>query len=103
MGRGELCVSRDLIDPVPIDYDSGFPVKSTDLYYHTTNEEKRRMFPTGPRLADTRTVTSSGASTRRDNFCGDVEDRDERCVVTGDPPEVCQAAHLLPHNLGDTV
>jgi hypothetical protein len=58
--RGELCASRDLIDPVPIDYDSGFPVKSIDLYYHTTNEEKQRMFPIDPRLADPRTVTKSG-------------------------------------------
>jgi hypothetical protein len=101
--RGELCTEQDLTNPIPIDYDSALSATSIDLYYHTTDQEKRRMFPIDPRLADTRTVASSEASTCRDNFCGDVEDRDESCVVTGDPPEVCQAAHLLPRSLGDTV
>ena len=61
------------------------------------------MFPLDPNLADTRTVTSSRTSTRQDNFCWDVEDRDERCVVTGATSHVCQATHLLPYSKGDTV
>ena len=56
-----------------------------------------------PGLSTQGTVTSSRTSTRRDNFRGDVEDRGGRCVVTGVPPSVCNAAHLLPHSKGDTV
>ena len=55
-------------NPVPIDYDSGLSAVFMDLYYHTTDQEKRLMFPIDPKLADTRTVTSSGVSTRRDGF-----------------------------------
>jgi len=101
--RGHLCTERDPPDAVPIDYDSGLSAVSIDLYYHTTDQEKRRMFPIDPKLADTRTVTSSRTNTRRDNFRGDVEDRDRSCVVTGVPHRACQAAHLLPHSKGDTV
>ncbi len=101
--RGELCTECDLSNPVPIDYNSGLRAVSMDLYYHTTDQEKRHMFPLDPNLADTRTMTSSRTSTARDNFHGDVEGRDGSCVVTGDPGEVCDAAHLLPHSKGDTV
>src|ERR1700730_13513638 len=41
--RGELCAERDFPDPIPIDYDSGLSAVSIDLYYHTTDQEKRRM------------------------------------------------------------
>ena len=101
--RGELCTERDLPNPVPIDYDSGLSAVSIDLYYHTTDQEKRHFFPIDPKLAGTRTVTSSGTSSRRDGFCDDVENRDEVCVVTGAPGFVCDAAHLLPHGKGDKV
>ncbi|SRR5258708_7946533 len=100
--RGELCTEPDLPNPIPIDYDSGLSAVSIDVFYHTTDEEKSRMFPIDPKLAD-RTVTSSRTSTRRDDFREDVEGRDGSCVVTGDPASVCQAAHLLPHSKGDTV
>src|SRR6266478_3998202 len=73
---GELCTECDLSNPVPIDYNSGLPAVSMDLYYHTTDQEKRHMFPLDPNLADTRTMTSSRTSTARDNFHGDVEGRD---------------------------
>ena len=101
--RGHLCAEPDLPDPVPIDYDSGLPAISVDLYYYTSVEEKRRMFPIDPKLTDTRTVTSSRTSARRADFRKDVEARDERCVVTGTIPKYCDAAHLLPHSKGDTV
>ncbi|KAH9986093.1 hypothetical protein BJV74DRAFT_845570 [Russula compacta] len=101
--RGELCTDRDLGNPAPIDYDSPLSSVSIDLYYHTTDQEKRNMFPIDPRLADARTITSSRTSTCRDDFWEDVEDRDGTCVVTGDPPIACTAAHLLPHSRGDTV
>ena len=101
--QGELCTERDLPNPTPIDYNSELPAVSIDLYYHTTNQEKRWMFPIDPKLADTRTITSSGMSLRREDFCESVEGRDRGCVVTGDPACVCDAAHLLPHIKGDTV
>jgi len=101
--RGELCTERDLPNPVPIDYDSGLSAVPIDLYYHTTDQEKRHIFPIDPKLADTRTVTSSGTSSRRDGFRDDVEDRDGSCVVTGVTGLLCQASHLLPHSKGSTV
>ena len=73
------------------------------LYYHTTDQEKRHIFPIDPKLADMRTVTSSGTSSRRDGFRDEVENRDEVCVVTGGPGFLCDAAHLLPHSKGDKV
>ncbi|KAI0256499.1 hypothetical protein BJV78DRAFT_1081731, partial [Lactifluus subvellereus] len=101
--RGELSAERDLPNPVAIDYDSDLSVVSIDLYYRTTDEQKFRMFPLDPNLANTRTVTSSRTNTRRDDFRADVEERDGRsCVVTGAPHIMCDAAHLLPHSKGDT-
>jgi hypothetical protein len=101
--RGELCTERDLPNPVPIDYDSGLSAVSIDLYYHTTDQEKRYIFPIDPKLVGARTVTSSRTSTRRDDFHDEVENRDEVCVVTGGPGFPCDAAHLLPHSKGDKV
>jgi len=101
--RGELCTERGLSNPVPIDYDSDLSEVSIDLYYHTTNVEKKRMFPIDPKLADPRTVTSSRESTRRDDFRSRVEGRDGSCVATGVPLHYCQAVHLLLHSMGDTV
>ena len=84
--HGELFTERELPNSVPIDYDSG-------LYYHTTDQEKRNIFPIDPKLANMRTVTSSGRSSRRD----------EVCVVTGGPGFLCDAPHILPHSKGDKV
>jgi len=102
--RGQLSREHDSLNPLPIDYDTPLSTVSVDLYYHTTDQEKRRIFPIDPKLANTRTVTSSRTSTCRDDFCEDVEGRDGgRCVVTGDPASYCDVAHLLPHSKGDTV
>jgi len=98
--RGELCMERDSPNPVPIDYESSLPALSIDLYYHTTDEERRHVFPIDPKLADTSTITSSLASTRRDNFRYDVEGRDGSCVLTGADALICDAAHLIPHSKG---
>jgi len=97
--HGELCTAN----AVPVDYESGLSAVTIDLYYHTTDQEKRRMFPIDPKLADMRTVTSSRTSTHRDNFRGDVQGRDGECVLTGVPVYMCDAAHLVPHSKGDTV
>jgi len=101
--QGELCTECNSPNPTPIDYNSELSAVSIDLFYHTTDQEKRHMFPIDPRLADQRTVTSSRTSTGRDNFRGDVGRRDGRCVLTGYPAYLCQAAHFLPHSKGDTV
>jgi len=101
--QGELCTESNSPNPTPIDYNSELSAVSIDLFYHTTDEEKRQMFPIDPRLGDTRTVTSSRVSTRREDFRESVESRDRCCVVTGYPAYVCDAAHLLPHSKGDTV
>ena len=45
-------------------------------FYHTTDKEKRRMFPIDYKLADARTVTSSGTSVGRADFRDDLEGRD---------------------------
>jgi len=102
--QGELCTESNSPNPTPINYNSELSAVSIDLFYHTTDEEKRQMFPIDPRLGNTRTVTSSQASTRREDFRESVEGRDcGRCVVTGDPAYACDAAHLLPHSKGDKV
>jgi hypothetical protein len=105
--RGDLCTERDLPNPISIDYDSGLSTlaASINLYYHTTDEEKCRMFPIDRNLVDTRTATCStmSMSTNQALFCEDVEERDGCCVVSGDPPEACEAIHLLSHSKGDMV
>lgn len=101
--RGELCTERDLPNPVPIDYDASLSTVSIDLYYHTTDQEKRCIFPIDPNLGDTRTATPSGTNTLQDDFRDDLEDRDKRCVMTGAPAYVCHAVHLLPHSKGSKV
>jgi hypothetical protein len=101
---GELTTERDSPNPVTMDCDSGISGVSIDLdlYYHTADQEKRRIFPIDGKIADSRTVTSSLTSTRRGDFHEDVVERDECCVVKGDF-EYCDAAHLLPHSKGDRV
>jgi hypothetical protein len=81
--RGELSTERDSPNTVTMDYDSGISGVSIDLdlYYHTADQEKRRIFPIDGKIADSRTVTSSRTSTRRGDFHEDVVERDERCVV----------------------
>jgi hypothetical protein len=101
--HGELCAEPDLLNPIPIDYDAGLSAISINLYYHTTDQEKRRMFPIDPILANPRTVTTSWTTFRRANFYEDVKERDGSCVVTEEIPRDCDAAHLLPHSKGDTV
>jgi hypothetical protein len=100
--HGELCTEPDLLNPVPIDYDAGLSASSIKVYYHTTDHEKRRMFPIDPVLA-IGTPTTSWTTSGRVNFLDDVQERDESCVVTGDNPWCCEPAHLLPLSKGDTV
>ncbi|TEB32766.1 hypothetical protein FA13DRAFT_1790465 [Coprinellus micaceus] len=81
--EGDLSFSSDL--PSVVDYEAGLPSELTVLYYHTSEEEKRRMFPVDP---DMRTsVTSSLATTRRVHFSGDVAKRDRAHTKGDNPPQ----------------
>lgn len=99
--HGHLSFSPDSLDI--INYDAGFPSKSVILYYHTSNDEKQRIFPVDPNIAHSN-ITSSCSSTQRAGFHDKVAERDKwQCVLTGFPQIRCEAAHLLPHSKGDNV
>jgi hypothetical protein len=99
--EGDLSSSPDL--PNLVDYDAGLPVESAVLYYHTSDEERRRMFPADPNTGHTH-ITSSVATTRRAQFRDGVAERDGReCVLSGMEETSCDAVHLLAHNKGDAV
>ncbi|KAF5371989.1 hypothetical protein D9615_008142 [Tricholomella constricta] len=100
--EGDLSSSPDLPDIV--DYDIGhLPSESATLYYHTSDEERRRMCPIDPDLERTESFTSSIATTRLAHFIDDVKERDgSSCVMTGLDEKLCDAAHLLAQTKGDT-
>jgi len=99
--RGDLSFNRD--SPDGMDYDDGLPQDSVVLYYHTSDEEKRRMFPTDPDIGRTN-ITSSVPTSRRTRFRGDVQGRDAlRCVLSDIVPSLCDAVHLIAHSKGDAV
>ncbi|KZP16672.1 hypothetical protein FIBSPDRAFT_1047317 [Athelia psychrophila] len=77
--------------------------KSADLYYHISNEEKRRMLPADPRLGRTHVTSSTSADTlRRAGFKDEVARREgNQCGLTGYKADYCNAVHLLPHSRGD--
>ena len=89
--------------PDSIDYSAGLPNESGVLYYHTSDEERRRM-SIDPDLARTR-ITESFSTSRRAHFPSDVAKRDGwMCVLyPGMTAEFCDAVHLLPHSKGDEV
>src|SRR5258708_25425393 len=73
--EGDLSSSSDSLNVV--DYNAGLPAESAFLYYHTDDEEKRRMFPTDPNIERTNVTDSdSMATTRRVRFREDVVERD---------------------------
>jgi hypothetical protein len=99
--QGDLSFNRD--SPDRMDYDDGLPQDSVILYYHTSDEEKRRMFPADPDTGHTN-ITASVFTRRRIRFRGDVQGRDAlRCVLSDIASELCDAAHLVPHSKGDAV
>jgi hypothetical protein len=99
--EGDLSSSPN--SPNVVDYNAGLPADSDVLYYHTSDEERRRVFPVDPNIGRTN-ITSSVASTRRAQFRDDVAERDGRmCVLTSMNQEYCDAVHLLAHSKGDTV
>ncbi|KAF8958160.1 hypothetical protein BDZ97DRAFT_2061824 [Flammula alnicola] len=85
--RGDLSTSRDALDVV--DYDAVLPTESAVIYYHTGDEERRRMFPADPNIGRT--------------FVTSIAERDgNKCLLTGFGAKACDAVHLLPHSKGDT-
>ncbi|TDL30151.1 hypothetical protein BD410DRAFT_780691 [Rickenella mellea] len=98
--EGELSSSSDQL--TVLDYTACLPAESHNLYYHTSDAEKRRMFPVDPKMARTG-VTSSAATARRNNFRTDTAHRDgDRCVLSGTRAMSCDAVHLLAHSKGDS-
>jgi len=57
-----------------------------------------------PRFVDTQALherESSAYSLRREHFSASVMDRDQTCIVTGEPARLCNPSHCLPHSKGD--
>ena len=85
-----------------MEYNHDLPSESADLYYHTSDAEKQRMFPVDPDMGRT-TITSSDATSRMADLHSDVVERDGVCVLTGLEEGYCDAVHLLPPSKGDEV
>lgn len=84
--------------PNVVDYDDGLPSESIVLYYQTSDDEIRKMFPADPHVGHSR-ITSNVATTRRAQFNNDVAERDGRkCVLTSTEEMICEAVHLLAHS-----
>jgi hypothetical protein len=100
---GELSLGRDSSSATPIDYNDSLSTHSLSLYYHIVDEEKLCMFPIDPEIANTRIVALTATNTCRDRFRDDVVLRDEKCLLTGDEPRYCDAAHIIAYRKGDEV
>ena len=100
--QGDLSLSHDSLDIV--DYDGGLPSESVVLYYHTSDEERRRMFPVDPDSGRIN-ITSSVATSRRAQFRSDVLQWDGGgCILTNNiTAKYCDAVHLVAHTKGDEV
>jgi hypothetical protein len=65
-------------------------------------------FSDDPRLVDVyamddRTSDASDLTSRRADFRQGVIARDSTCVITGQPPNLCDACHIVPHSKGNNV
>ncbi|KZP11462.1 hypothetical protein FIBSPDRAFT_871378, partial [Athelia psychrophila] len=97
--EGVLSTSSDSHNAV--EEDTVTLPESADLYYHISDEEKRRIFLVDTHARHTN-VTSSVQTNLRIDFREDVARRDGgRCILIGYPGYVCDAVHLLPHSKGD--
>jgi hypothetical protein len=105
--HGTLSTQSDLTAPLNevqvVDYNAELPTNSTDLYYHTSDEERRRMFPLDPSMVRTQ-ITSSATSQGRGAFREMVAARDgQRCIWTGLRARFCDAVHLVSYSKIDQV
>ncbi len=79
--EGDLSLSSESLDIV--DYSTGLPAESDTLYYHTSDDEMRRIFPTDPNVSRTH-ATSNSASARMTRFNSNVAKRDgNQCLLAG--------------------
>lgn len=98
--EGVLSTSSELLITVN---GNVLPSESVNLYYHTTHEERRRIFPIDPGGGHTH-ITSSVSTPRRNDFREDVAERDGgRCLLTKLEATYCDAVHILPLSKGDEV
>ena len=91
--------------PQSCDYDlSGdLPEQSLDLYYHTSDEEKKQMVPIDPDFVR-ENISVTHPSLCAPNFRRNVSARDgARCVLTEKHSDICDAAHIVPVGKGDEV
>jgi hypothetical protein len=103
--RGELSTDRDSVDITPICYDSSLSNESVDLYYRTTDDEKRTMSSFDLNLLERKDRTSNRWTSEkaRADFRNNMIHRDELCVLTGFKSDYCNAVHLIPRRMGDQV
>lgn len=100
--QGHLSSTRDAA--APVNYDDGLPTEFLDLYYDVDADERRRMFPTDPRLQNTNPETITSSSDSWGEFSGEIKQRDgSRCVLSESHESLCNAAHLLAHSKGDSI
>jgi hypothetical protein len=102
--QGILCTSPD--SPEAMDYNAVLPTRSVQLYYHTSNKEKQRMFPVVSGFSHTHltSTVSTNSTSQKDEFYSNVAKRDgEQCVLTSAEARYCNAIHLLPQSRGDMV
>ena len=102
--QGILCTSPET--PEAMDYNAVLPTRSVQLYYHTSNKEKQRMFPIVPGFSHTHitSTVSTNSTSQKDEFYSNVAKRDrEQCVLTSAEARYCNAIHLLPQSRGDMV
>jgi hypothetical protein len=104
--QGDLSMSSGLSESNNVqlvDYNAALPTNSIDLYYHTSNEEKRMMFPIDPDILHTQ-LTPSATSQQSDTFREVVRARDgKNCIWTGMGARFCEVVHLVAHNKSNQV
>ena len=96
--QGVLSTTQD--SPDHVIHNNDLPSASIDIYYHTSDDERNRMYPINP-LMERTTVTSSDVATRKNEFCHLVRARDGLCVLTR--MDTDDAVHLVQHSKGDDV
>ncbi|KAG6834888.1 hypothetical protein H0H93_006637 [Arthromyces matolae] len=94
--KGHLFIDGVDSQPVQVDYDS---VDIREKYIYISDPGNEPAFIDIDGLNSE--VTTSALTPRRLKFHKGVVKRDGVCLITGDPEEVCQAAHIIAHSKGD--
>lgn len=110
----EGVLSADPDGSQPVEYDTQlaklqenyyFSSPRTMLLYCSSPLPLTETMVDEPRLADVddRSSDAHSLDSSRGGFRNELLERDGTCVISGEPPCYCQAAHLLPHAKGDKV